>query len=134
MEERIEINGEWYVKEKPTQTSKDYKIPREHLHGELLEITNYEGFVYEDDFHVFEATMLLNEDDEYWGDVMIEVTDKMNDRELYFDNPSFLIAFLQQGQYQIKEVIREIGEERVGYFWRFIKSLREKGWLPNINN
>jgi hypothetical protein len=69
MEDRIQINGEWYVKESTT-----YEV-----HQKELDLTYFEGCVYETDKYRFEVTRLYKDyskNEFYSSSIDIKFTDK----------------------------------------------------------
>ena len=68
---RIEINGVWYVKE---DTIKKPIIE--------LEPTKFEGYVVENRDYCFEATRIFRDDGTPYNDIDIEVTTKKGKRKV----------------------------------------------------
>jgi len=88
MEERIEINGVWYVKETPKQETEKFE-----------ELVRFEGLVYENDTCCFEVSRHYKDDcDEFYDGIYIDITIKKGGRENwvkeYIDNDLYLLSVL----------------------------------------
>lgn len=86
--ERIEINGEWYVKETNSKP-----LPIE------IETSKFKGVAFECKDYAFEATMIEKDDGTYYDGVDIKFTDKRPDykdwKEEYWDNNNWFIGVLE---------------------------------------
>ena len=68
MEDRIEVNGVWYIKEE-VATSKFEKVTI----SELEPGVRYDGFVFESNLYAFDCTRIYDEDDWMRGIIENEV-------------------------------------------------------------
>lgn len=88
MEERIQINGEWYVRESSKETEKPEKTIA------LPDPSHYEGLVWENDHYCFDVTRSSDE----WKTLLVEFTDKRGGRPNWiteiWDNPEFMVGIL----------------------------------------
>ena len=115
MENRIEINGVWYVREEDTTD---------------LDITEFEGCVYETDKYCWEATRILKYDDTYYDDIDIKFTDKRNNPRVsvHWENNFWFKSLLIDNR-EDAEAIRSMCKEGVADFKRFLRALKDKGWF-----
>ena len=73
MEDRIEVDGVWYIKEE-VATSKFEKVTISKLEPGI----KYDGFVFESNLYAFDCTRIYDEDGNLYkdGNVSIKFTDK----------------------------------------------------------
>lgn len=112
MDNRIQINGVWYVKE--TQTVKSIPV-------------FYEGCVLENDYFVFDATISSKDFD----DIVIEITDKRENpfKVQTIDNSMWLMNVLKKSSVQYDEIKSILGEKNINEFIEFINVLHKKNWF-----
>ena len=130
MENRIQINGVWYVKEGQTPTTAlSYEIDEDKL-------TYSESCVYENDKYCFEATRIFQEYDlgKFYGDVLdIEFTDKRGGKGNWiteqWDSIYWLNGVLERNHDSIETLRESMCFEGVETFISFLKILKNKGWL-----
>jgi hypothetical protein len=130
MENRIQINGVWYVKEDQTPTTvSPYEIDEDKL-------TYSESCVYENDKYCFEATRIFQEYDlgKFYGDILdIEFTDKRGGKNNWiteqWDNIQWLNGVLERNHDSIETLRESMCFEGVETFILFLKILERKGWL-----
>jgi len=130
MENRIQINGVWYVKEDQTPTTASpYEIDEDKL-------TYSESCVYENDKYCFEATRIFQEYDlgKFYGDVLdIEFTDKRGGKGNWiteqWDNIIWCNFVLERNHHSIETLRESMCFEGVETFISFLKILKNKGWL-----
>ena len=75
MENKIQINGVWYVREDsiaPTTNTKEHLFNPDN-------VTNFEACVYETDDYCWEASRIRKDDGTFYKDVHIEFKDKTVD-------------------------------------------------------
>jgi hypothetical protein len=123
--DRIQINGEWYVKE---NTIEPLINPED--------VTYSIECVWENTNWCFVATLIVKEDDfnDCYDDVYLKITDKRNsDREKWveddIDNPKFIIGVLRDNPESMEEAIKMFDDEGLKYFKAFALYLIDKGWL-----
>jgi hypothetical protein len=128
MKDRIQIEGIWYVKEKPSLT----------VEINIEDIINSLKCLWETNNWCFEATILLEDDALLVGNVSgtawIEITDK---RPLNMDdwitdssdNPNWFRGVLEESSESMEEANKMFDEQGLAEFRAFIKHLINKGWL-----
>ena len=115
MENRIKINGEWYVREKESEL----------VSGEDFDPVEYEGRVYESDICCFNACRLKSSEASVW----IDFTDKTKPKpwkEDCIDNDLWMIAVLNG---EAEGVAETFGERALVQFKTVVRDLIEVGWL-----
>jgi hypothetical protein len=130
MENRIQINGVWYVKEEQTPTTAlSYEIDDN-------ELTYSESCVYENDKYCFEATRIFKNYDsgEIYTDIVdIEFTDKRRSNgnwiTEYWDEMGWFNNLLERNYDSIEIAKKYMCFEGVETFISFLKILKHKGWL-----
>jgi hypothetical protein len=130
MENRIQINGVWYVMEDQTPTTAlSYEIDEDKL-------TYAESCVYENDKYCFEATRIFQEYDlgKFYGDVLdIEFTDKRKGKGNWiteqWDSMYWFNCVLERNHDSIETLRESMCFEGVETFISFLKILKNKGWL-----
>ena len=121
MEDRIQINGVWYKREKP-ETPK-YEITDRN-------ITSSKSYTYESTDFCFEAIKLSKDEGEVFFDTVdIEFTDKRVKpwKEEYWDNNAWMLGILEDKS--IDEAKESMSDEGINEFKQFIRVLIEKGWF-----
>jgi hypothetical protein len=123
--DRIQIGGEWYVKESTINQP-------QHKELTVKDLTYSETYIYETDKYSWEASRVYNENREPYDTVMIEFIDK---RPLYrpepelWDNNSWFIAVLEGNSEALKEAREAMDEEGIRIFREFLGVLVEENWL-----
>ena len=119
MEDRIQINGTWYVREQPTQEVKPLK--RE-------DVTFFKGFVYETDKFCYEAII-----PEYHVHIDIKFTDKRIKPwvEDHWDSMAWFKGVSENNPDSINSLINEneMEAEDILEFRSFLAFLKQQGWL-----
>ena len=123
--ERIQINGEWYVKENTIEPLIDPK-----------DVTYSVECIWEDTNWCFVASLTAKEDDfnDCYDDVYLKITDKrIKGREDWVetdvDNPKWILDVLENNPESIKDANEMFGDEGLKYFKAFALYLIDKGWL-----
>lgn len=123
--ERIEINGEWYVKE---------NIIEPLINPE--DITYSIECVWENSNWGFVASLIAKEDDfnDCYDDVYLKITDKRNkDKENWVetdvDNDKWILGVLENNSESIEDANEMFDDEGLKYFKAFALYLIDKGWL-----
>ena len=123
MENRIQINGVWYVREKQESD---------------LDVTNFIGCVVEDNHFSFEATKIFKDDKTLYDGIDIKVIDKRSKphKEEVWDNLTWMINVLNNDMYEINQLksnnndrIGSMSNENIKFFKSFLDELLKKGWL-----
>jgi hypothetical protein len=126
MENRICIDGIWYVRETPNLQPTQFNP--EHLIHTM-------SCLWEGDNWVFEATMMLRDDDptDFYPDPTIDITDKRGDRDEWVehssDNPNWMFGVLNNDPESMVDAEGMFDEQGLSEFKAFLKHLIEKGWL-----
>ena len=121
MEERIQINGTWYVKEQPDAVAPERQI----------EVFAYRGLVYEDQRFCFRAIIDIADS----GGMLdsIEVTDKRVKpwKEEMWDSIFFLQSCLKRNPDSLATLRgeSEFSDDDVENFIAFLKEIEKRGWL-----
>jgi hypothetical protein len=98
MENRIEINGVWYVREDAITD------PLDHLEAEEMDLTFSEECCFESNKYCFVASRIRRDgEDEFYPDVSIKFTDKRSGdrdtwKEAYWDNNNGSKEYLKEIQ------------------------------------
>jgi hypothetical protein len=123
--DRIQINGEWYVKENTVEPLID---PKDVIH--TIEC------VWEDTNWCFVASLSAKEDDfnDCYDDVYLKITDKrVKGRENWVeedvDNPKWILGVLEGNLDSMEEANKMFDDEGLKYFKAFAIYLIDKGWL-----
>lgn len=121
-QDRIQINGVWYVKEKESllPTRKE------------LEIIYFEGCVLETDEYCWEVNKLRkNEDGDFYDGVDIKFTDKTQYplKTDHWDGTEWLLSVLE-GEYSATLGAKEeMSETGIRDFKILLQKLKDKNWL-----
>ena len=129
MENRIEINGVWYVREDAITD------PLDHI--EEMDLTFSEECVYETDNYCFVASRIRSElFDEFYPDISIKFTDKRSGdrdtwKEEYWDNNNWFKGILEGNSELIQSLNEEtdICSQGKKQLKGFLNRLVEEGWL-----
>jgi hypothetical protein len=123
MEDRIQLNGEWYVREQPNPEPE-------------LDITDniirFRGISYESDKYVFEATIIRKPGSEFeYYDCDIEFKDKRTRpwTEDLWDNPTWVKGVLNDNHESLVELRKTVCPQGEAEFKAFLKILKQEGWL-----
>jgi hypothetical protein len=127
MEDRIQVNGEWYVKESTTKSQ-----PVE------LDLTHFEGCVYENSKYCFEVTRIYrdyNRGEFYPDSVSVEFTDKRTQPRKTddWDNTSWLRGIYDNDRTSINEALEVMDMDGVTELKALVGELIEKGWITYHN-
>jgi hypothetical protein len=127
MENRIEINGVWYVREDAITN------PLTHLEEEEFELIFSKECLYETDKYCFVASKIRKDDsDEYYQDISITVKEKINgDQKEYWDNNLWFKGILRGNPESIESLNKDttLCEQGKRQFKAFLHILKEEGWL-----
>ena len=131
MENRIEINGVWYVREDAITDPLDY------LEAEEIDLIFSEECTYETDKYCFVASRIrIDGGDEFYPDISIAFTDKQSGdrdtwKEEYWDNNNWFKGILENNPESINSFNKDIHlcEQGKKQFKAFLYRLKEEGWL-----
>ena len=116
MEERIEVNGVWYVKEKTFEKE--------------LSVTDFDVMVFENDLFSVKASRMKDPFDIPTDDVAIEYTTKV---EPYikerWDNLHWMIGVYRNSPTSVKQLYPLMGEERIKQIQSIIGTLIDRDWI-----
>jgi hypothetical protein len=123
MEDRIQINGVWYVKEQPD--------PKPEPHS--VEVAHYQSIVYEDSDYCFTARMLIDPETQQPKYTMdIEVVDKTKGKDWtteYWDSEFFLRGCYERNPESIETLKESLNDTGVENFIAFLQHTVDNGWL-----
>lgn len=128
MEDRIEINGVWYVRETSSTPSDDIIEIDETL------LTTTQEIIYENENYCFVASRIYKTEDEFYDDFVIEMTDKRSkDKskwvEEYLDSMYFLHHLKNNHPESIEEMSNTMCKDGINALISFLKVLEKKGWF-----
>ena len=132
MENRIEINGVWYVREDAITDALD------HLEAEEIDVTNSMVCSWECTDWAFEASVIMEDGAEnltdHYPDPYIIITDKRikgkeNWKEHPTDNPNWMKGILENNPESLSEAREFIDYDGLKHFRVFLNHLVNKGWL-----
>lgn len=123
MEDRILINGVWYVKEE--NTTPEIEIDKS-------ELVSFQGTLYETTDYAFEA--IRYEDDkygEYLNGIDIKFTDKRTQpwKEELWDNNNFFKGVLENNPDSLNDLRNSVCVNGEAQFKAFLKYLRYQKWI-----
>ena len=121
MEDRILINGVWYVRETEPKTE-----------TKEIEVIDFIGSICETDDYIWKASRLYKDDGEtFYEGFDIEFTDKSIKpwKEEHWDNIYWFEGILEDNPESIKDAIRSMDDEGIKDFKLFLNKLKDKGWL-----
>ena len=129
MEDRIQVNGVWYVKE----TTKAVVSCIEEF-----DVTRSLARVWENDDYAFEAKILLAPDgtelEDTWGDCWLTITEKVGHTnaswvEHSIDNPTWMLGVYEGDPLSMREANKMMTPEGIDLFRGFLSLLIKNGWL-----
>jgi hypothetical protein len=128
--DRIEINGVWYVREDAITDSLD------HLESEEMDLIFSEECCYETDKYCFIASRIRKDEDGFYPDIDIKFTDKRSGsrdtwKEEYWDNNNWFKRILEGDPESVESLDKEteLCKEGKRQFKRFLNRLVEEGWI-----
>ena len=127
MEDRIEINGVWYIKEdtivQPTISQLEPGI-------------KYDGFVFESNLYAFDCTRIYDEDGNLYkdGDVSIKFTDKsvvhdITEYQEHWDNINWMCGILENEAEAIEEAMESLCSQGLAELKEVLATLRVAAWI-----
>jgi len=126
MEERIQINGVWYVKEQPDTKPEPHSVDVGHT----------QSIIYEDQDYCFEAVISIDPEtgQPLYDDIGMDVTvtDKTNGKpwiELYWDHGGFFRGCYERNPESIESLKESLNEAGVNNFIAFLQHTMDAGWL-----
>ena len=119
MQNRIQIDGVWYVREQQEPEVQ-------------LSITRFKGMVTESDKYCFEAALIKDDDvpGKYYDGVDIEFTDKRSRpwKVEQWENNTWMNGVLDNNPESLSE-LDHICSQGIAEFKAFLKVLKKEGWL-----
>ena len=120
MEDRIQVNGTWYVRE---QQEPEVKI----------DIIRSESRTIESDKYFFEAIRLERSDTPgtFYEDIDIKFMDKREKpwEEEYWDNPAWMRGVLINDPESLEHLRESVCLQGEAELKAFLKELKEEGWI-----
>tara|TARA_R110002167_G_scaffold31216_1_gene102759 strand:+ start:347 stop:748 length:402 start_codon:yes stop_codon:yes gene_type:complete len=133
MEDRIEVNGVWYIKEE-VATSKFEKVTISELEPGI----KYDGFVFESNLYAFDCTRIYDEDGNLYkdGNVCIKFTDKEISKYgglvvsgENWDNVDWMCGVLENEVEAIEEAMESLCSQGLIELKEVLTTLRVAAWL-----
>lgn len=131
MEDRIEINGVWYIKE-DVATSKFEKVTISELEPGI----KYDGFVFESNLYAFDCTRIYDEDGNLYkdGNVCIKFTDKsvvnaIKEYQEHWDNVDWMNGIIENEVEAIEEAMESLCPQGFVELKEVLSVLRVAAWL-----
>ena len=131
MEDRIEVNGVWYIKE-DVATSKFEKVTISELEPGI----KYDGFVFESNLYAFDCTRIYDEDGNLYkdGNVCIKFTDKsvvhdITEYQEHWDNVDWMRALLINEPEAIEEAMESLCSQGFAELKEVLTTLRVAAWI-----
>ena len=122
MQDRIEINGVWYIREDLAKNQE-----------EDIELSFSLQALYENDNYCWEATRLYKGDDRsgFYEDIDIKFTDKREKpfKEEHWDNNAWMKHVMNNDPEAIICAKESMCDDGVKTFKLFLNKLKEEGWL-----
>ena len=132
MEDRIQINGVWYVKEEELDTV-EYVEP---TISKLDSGVKYDGMVFESDLYAFDCTRIYDEDGNLYkdGNVSIKFTDKsvVHDIEKFqehWDNEAWMQGVIEDDVEAIEEAMESLCSQGMAELKEVLTTLRAEAWI-----
>jgi hypothetical protein len=119
--DRIQIDGVWYIKETNAL--------------EELDISEFEGLIYEDTKAVFEATRMKNDEGIFYKDFDIKYTDKRQKpwKEEHWDNTTWFKNIMNGDITALSSALEVMDRETLSNLQRFLKYIIDlKKWETTI--
>ena len=122
MQDRIEINGVWYIREDlANNQEEDFELSFA-LHA-----------LYEDDKYCWEATRLYKDDTKssFYDDIDIKFTDKRVKpwKEDHWDNNFWMKGVLDNDPESMRDAKESMCDNGIKTFKLFLNKLKEEGWI-----
>jgi hypothetical protein len=120
MDDRILINGVWYVRETQPEETKE------------IVLTESIASLYETDDYVWKAIRFYKDDGETLYDGFdVDFTDKRIKpwKEEQWDNMNWFKGILENNPDSMKDAVESMCSDGIKDFKLFLKKLKEKGWL-----
>jgi hypothetical protein len=117
MKDRIQIDGEWYVKEPNVKEI-------------ILDVVSYEKCVVENDSFCYEAIRIKRDEDKsFYNSIDIKVTDKREKpwKEEIWDNNLYLKLILKNDSESLKSL--NYNEDELLFLKTFLQYLVKENWL-----
>ena len=131
MEDRIEVNGVWYIKE-DVAASKFEKVTISELEPGI----RYDGFVFESNLYAFDCTRIYDEDGNLYkdGNVSIKFTDKsvvnaIKEYQEHWDNVDWMNGILENEVEAIEEAMESLCPQGFVELKEVLSVLRVAAWI-----
>ena len=135
MEDRIQINGVWYVKEEELDTV-EYVEPT--ISKLVFCGVKYDGMVFESDLYAFDCTRIYDDDGNLYkdGNVCIKFTDKskysgLGDVEIgeIWDNVDWMRGIIENEVEAIEEAMQSLCSQGMVELKEVLTTLRADAWI-----
>ena len=120
-QDRILIDGVWYVKEQP-------------VHVPLGNVVEFEGLVYENDSYCWNITRIKQDADTFLHGVDIEFTDKRSNpwKEESWDNDAWILGVWRNDAEALKHAYESMDYDGIRTFQALVQLLIDKNWLQAV--
>lgn len=131
MENKIQINGVWYVREDSISKTQ----PENSIH---IDSTMSQHLIFETDECCFNVSRIYRDDEEtFYDGVSIEFTDKRpadreDWKEEYWDNDTWMIGVLQNDEGSLKEARESLSNKGISELKYVIRQLIKRGWIKTF--
>ena len=132
MEDRIQINGVWYIKEEEL-IAEEYVPP---TISQLEPGVRYDGFVFESNLYAFDCTRIYDEDGNLYkdGNVCIKFTDKsvvnaIKEYQEHWDNVDWMSGIIENEVEAIEEAMESLCSQGFAELKEVLTTLRVAAWI-----
>jgi hypothetical protein len=126
MENRIEINGIWYVREDVVEKEENF---------EDFELSFSLSAMYENEKYSWEAIRLYKDNSQtyFYDDIYIKFIDKRNTphKEDLWDSNAWMLQVLKNDPDALKGARESMCEHGIKTFKLFLKKLQDECWLTS---
>lgn len=135
MEDRIQINGTWYVREELCLCDKESKTIEEVSPIHPNDLTFSEEVIYENDDFCWVASRLFRDKDAgtYFDSIDIRFTDKRTKpwKEELWDSNGWIRGVLNNDPDSLESAFEIMGTHGTAVFREFLKVVVKMDWLKN---
>lgn len=133
MEDRILINGVWYIKEKENTENNNPIEPYKKLKEEDVHFTWLISWETPNWYFVAEKFPCKNS---FAASPWITITDKREEKKgeediekIYIDNPIWMIGIYEGNSESLEEAKKDMDDEGISKLFSFIEYLIDKKWI-----
>lgn len=121
IQERIHINGNWYILESSVKKNNPY----------MIEALVYDGLLYEYEDYAFDVSRIYDDNGKLYDDIVIKFTDKTKSPYLedMWDNKAWMLGVLNKNAESIEEAQEALSESGIKKLCYVVSDLIVRGWL-----